>query len=101
MKCVVVLPQKAGVRRALTYLESEFVEFIQAAVTANLRDARLGGVPGTRAYVCAFISLRPPQVGFSELQDGLVDGKPVWAMIYFCMRGGDLREALQVAKDAA
>lgn len=73
---------------------------MQTAVTSNPRDARLGGIPGTRSFARAFISLRLPHLSFPELQDGCVEGKPVWPLLYLCLRSGDLEEALQVARDA-
>lgn len=30
------------------------------------------------------------------LQDGEVEGHPVWAVIYYCLRCGDLNAAMQV-----
>ena len=35
-----------------------------------------------------------------RLQDGNVANHPVWAMLYYCIRCGDLEAALQVADDA-
>ncbi|VEL32843.1 unnamed protein product [Protopolystoma xenopodis] len=32
--------------------------------------------------------------------DGLVDSKPVWMMIYFCLRAGDLKDAIEIARSA-
>jgi nuclear pore complex protein Nup93 len=35
-----------------------------------------------------------------NLEDGLVDGQPVWPLIYFCLRCGDLDAAMQVVTQA-
>jgi len=35
-------------------------------------------------------------VFFTGLEDGFVDGVPVWPFIYFCLRCGDLKAAMQV-----
>ena len=32
----------------------------------------------------------------SAFEDGLVDGVPVWPIIYYCLRCGDLKAAIQV-----
>lgn len=37
---------------------------------------------------------------FSHFQDGTVDGHPVWAMVYYCIRCGDLEAAMQVVTTA-
>ena len=34
------------------------------------------------------------------LQDGEVDGHPVWALLYYCLRCGDVAAALTVARCA-
>ena len=38
--------------------------------------------------------------GGSGLDDGLVEGVPVWPMIYYCLRSGDVAAALQAATAA-
>ena len=38
--------------------------------------------------------------GAPGLEDGLVDGAPVWAMIYYSLRAGDAAAALQAAEQA-
>ena len=35
------------------------------------------------------------------LEDGLVEGQPVWPFIYYCIRCGDLNAALTVAASAS
>ena len=34
------------------------------------------------------------------VQDGEVEGHPVWAVIYYCLRCGDLNAAMQVVNRA-
>jgi nuclear pore complex protein Nup93 len=54
-------------------------------VFSNLSSAQLGGVPGTYHLVRSFLNIRVPNTT-QGLDDGLVDGVPVWAMIYYCLR---------------
>jgi nuclear pore complex protein Nup93 len=37
---------------------------------------------------------------FLGLEDGLIDGVPVWGMIYYCLRSGDISAAFQAATQA-
>ena len=43
----------------------------------------------------SFLNVRVPG-STPGLDDGLVDGVPVWALIYYCLRCGDLEAAGQV-----
>ncbi|CAH8654935.1 unnamed protein product [Heterobilharzia americana] len=97
---------------ALEHLEAEFLEFVKATVANQPRLARLGGRPGTRSLVRAYLSLRLPLESIpddsflnnsyqsSEFDDGLVDGVPVWPMLFYCLRTGDTQVTLEVAHDA-
>ncbi|PAA62021.1 hypothetical protein BOX15_Mlig024319g2 [Macrostomum lignano] len=91
--------QRAAARLALEHLEASYAAFVRQAVAKEPARARLGGVPGNRALIRAFAGLPRPPAGL--LEDGQVDGRPVWAVIYFHMRCGFLNDALTVAKDAA
>ena len=57
-----------------------------------------------RAYVSSVLSKEWRRergaVGACDFEDGLVDGHPVWALIYLCLRIGDAHSALQVVQKA-
>uniref|UniRef100_A0A5K3F567 Nuclear pore protein n=2 Tax=Mesocestoides corti TaxID=53468 RepID=A0A5K3F567_MESCO len=102
--------QIAFLSRAIAHLEAEFMACLQVVVSANPRLAQLGGRPGVRSLVRAFLNVKNPAMQSSgdpdfessgDFEDGLVDGKPVWPMIYYCLRCGALRDAISVASDAA
>ena len=69
---------------------------------SNLQQAQLGGLPGTYHLVKSFLNVKIPAGGANQagLEDGLVDGVPVWAMIYYSLRAGDVAAALQAAEQA-
>jgi len=70
---------------------------VQDTVYGNLQEARLGGVPGTFHLVKSYLKIKlPPFV--QGLEDGDVDGTPLWPLIYYCLRCGDPRAALQAVK---
>lgn len=73
--------------------------YIRQTVYSNLGAAKLGGVPGTLPLVRSFVSAR--QISRTTgLEDGLVEGEPVWPLIFYCLRCGDVNAALQAAKQA-
>ncbi|XP_015276875.1 PREDICTED: nuclear pore complex protein Nup93 [Gekko japonicus] len=91
--------QMEFVRQALRYLEQSYKNYTLVTVFGNLHQAQLGGVPGTYQLVRSFLNIKLP-VSVPGLQDGEVEGHPVWALIYYCIRCGDLMAALQVVNRA-
>ncbi|XP_039577240.1 nuclear pore complex protein Nup93 isoform X1 [Passer montanus] len=87
------------VRHALHYLEESYKNYTFVTVFGNLHQAQLGGVPGTYQLVRSFLNIKLP-ASVPGLQDGEVEGHPVWALIYYCMRCGDLTAAMHVVKRA-
>lgn len=87
--------------QAKKYLEIRYKIYMQTVIVENLRDAQSGGVPSTFNLVSAFVRLKfndPNNTTFIGLQDGQVDGKPVWPMVYYSLRCGDVASALKCAK---
>ncbi|KAF6775647.1 hypothetical protein AHF37_04265 [Paragonimus kellicotti] len=109
--------QRKLVECSLAHLESEFVHFMRTTVDSNPRLAKLGGRPGTRALVKAYLNLclssncpdSNAATSFSmvteqdgvEFEDGIIDGKPLWPVIYCCLRAGDSRTAIEIARAAS
>ncbi|XP_069113478.1 nuclear pore complex protein Nup93-like [Argopecten irradians] len=89
----------AFVDKARDYLESQYTKYITNTIYGNLQQAQLGGVPGTYNLVRSFLNVKPPNM--RGLEDETVDGHPTWAMIYYCLRCGDLQAAQQVVDKAA
>lgn len=82
--------------QAKKYLETRY-KLYMSKVTSE-QNARLGGVPSNYNLVSAYVGLK-----FSDangtfvigLQDGFVDGRPLWPMVYYCLRCGDLPSAVK------
>ncbi|KAF3854483.1 hypothetical protein F7725_022538 [Dissostichus mawsoni] len=87
--------QMAFVRQALNFLENSYKNYTMVTVFGNLHQAQLGGVPGTYQLVCSFLNIKLPGP-LPGMQDGEIEGHPVWAVIYYCLRCGDLNAAMQV-----
>lgn len=73
--------------------------YMTNVVSGNLQKAMRGGVPGTYPLVKSFVGIRISP-GVLGLEDGLIDGQPVWPLIYYCLRCGDVGAALHVARQA-
>ena len=86
--------QAAFVDKAREYLELMYTKHINTKICENLQQAQRGGVPGTYNNVKSFLNVRPPTI--PNLEDGLVENHPTWAMVYYCLRCGDLQAAKQV-----
>uniref|UniRef100_A0A7N8XM50 Nuclear pore complex protein Nup93 n=1 Tax=Mastacembelus armatus TaxID=205130 RepID=A0A7N8XM50_9TELE len=87
--------QMAFVRQALSFLENSYKNYTMVTVFGNLHQAQLGGVPGTYQLVRSFLNIKLPGP-LPGMQDGEIEGHPVWAVIYYCLRCGDLNAAMQV-----
>ena len=91
---------KKIVKLSRRYLENAFLKYVKETVYANLRQAQLGGIPGTFNLVKSFLNVKliPDAPG---LEDGqLESGVPIWPMVYFCLRSGDLDAAIQACNNA-
>ncbi|XP_005814359.1 nuclear pore complex protein Nup93 isoform X1 [Xiphophorus maculatus] len=91
--------QMAFVRQALGFLENRYKSFTMGTVFGNLHQAQLGGVPGTYQLVRSFLNIKLPGP-LPGMQDGEVEGQPVWAVIYYCLRCGDMNAAMTVVSRA-
>ncbi|KAM9753111.1 nuclear pore complex protein Nup93 isoform 2-T2 [Menidia menidia] len=87
--------QMAFARQALNFLENSYKNYTMVTVFGNLHQAQLGGVPGTYQLVRSFLNIKLPGP-LPGMQDGEIEGHPVWAVIYYCLRCGDLNAAMQV-----
>uniref|UniRef100_F6UXH9 Nuclear pore protein n=1 Tax=Ciona intestinalis TaxID=7719 RepID=F6UXH9_CIOIN len=85
------------VNQALTYLEKAYLDYMQTCVYARPHIAQLGGAPGTINLVKSFLRVQPANT-VQGYEDGDVDGAPLWAVIFYCMRSGDLDAAVEVVK---
>ena len=81
------------VSQARKYLENRYKEFMNSIVSENLAQAKRGGIPGTLPLVKSFVGIKIQNM--RDLEEVTVDERPLWPLIYYCMRAGDLKAALQ------
>jgi len=79
-----------------------YKQYMTNVVSGNMALARRGGIPGTLPLVSSFVGLRTPagSQGVIGLEDGLVDNRPLWPQLYYCLRCGDVAAALACAQQA-
>ncbi|GFU84464.1 nuclear pore complex protein Nup93, partial [Trichonephila clavipes] len=94
-----LLTQTSLIKQARLYLEKKYFEYIQSIVFGNLLHAELGPRPGAYYAVRSFLKMKMP-LQPTGLEDGLIDGNPVWAVIYYCLRCGKTDAAVSAAKNA-
>ncbi|KAK3744462.1 hypothetical protein QZH41_012886 [Actinostola sp. cb2023] len=80
--------------KARHFFEGRYKNFVQETVYDNLHQSRLGGIPGTLNLIKSFLKVKLSHA-FQGLEDGDIDGTPVWPLIYYCMRCGDPEAAMQ------
>ena len=85
------------VNQSLSYLEHCFKEVLQSTVNANLKQAKVGGAPGTLPLVTGFLRLKESAKYHSSCEETYDDKQPLWPTIYLCLRCGDLEAAKTVA----
>ncbi|XP_023022838.2 nuclear pore complex protein Nup93 [Leptinotarsa decemlineata] len=81
------------VKQGLRYLEDRYKTFMNNIINENLVQAARGGIPGTYHLVRSFVGLRL-QGEYLGLQNGLIDDRPLWPMVYYCLRSGDIQAAI-------
>ncbi|XP_026668793.1 nuclear pore complex protein Nup93-like isoform X2 [Ceratina calcarata] len=81
------------VSRARKYLEGRYKDFIISVIEENLEQAQRGGTPGILPLVKSFVRVKVQNL--SDLEGVMVEGKPLWPLVYYCMRVGDYKAALQ------
>ncbi|XP_055914053.1 nuclear pore complex protein Nup93-1-like [Eupeodes corollae] len=81
--------------QAKKYLENRYKLYMSTIISGNLREAQRGGVPSIFNLVSSFVGLTLNQGSCFGLQDVTIEGKPLWPMVYYCMRCGDFQSALR------
>uniref|UniRef100_A0A1A9ZUH8 Nuclear pore protein n=1 Tax=Glossina pallidipes TaxID=7398 RepID=A0A1A9ZUH8_GLOPL len=86
---------KQFVEQAKKYLENRYKLYMSSIIGSNLREAQRGGIPSTFNLVSAFVGLNFNKSNCFYLQGVDIDGRPLWPMVYYCLRCGDMRSALR------
>lgn len=90
------------VNQSRKYLERVYDRYMHARIGSNRGRAALGGDIGKVNLVKGFLKVLrvPPAVPREVEYDGEMDEGPVWALIYYCLRCGDRRAAVEISRNA-
>ncbi|XP_076028767.1 nuclear pore complex protein Nup93-like [Oratosquilla oratoria] len=85
------------VKQGRKHLEQSYTEHMNRLVYSQLKRAQLGGVPGLLPLVQAYLSVILPNPEPTVFEDFTGHGVPVWPLIFYCLRAGSIRAAIQAA----
>ncbi|KAI5989751.1 nucleoporin-interacting protein NIC96 [Pisolithus albus] len=78
-------------------LEDQFWDIIERGIQARAVEARLGGDPSVANKIRAFLGVKYYKNGQWEDHIEIVAGQPLWAKLFYLVRTGHAREALDEA----
>ncbi|GBE78687.1 nucleoporin-interacting protein NIC96 [Sparassis latifolia] len=84
-------------RGAREALEEQYWDVLERTLQARPLEARLGGDPSVSNKIRAFLLVRHYRNGEWEDRIELVAGQPIWAKLFYLVRTGHTREALEEA----
>lgn len=92
--------QQCLVAQGKKYLQKRYKLYMNDVVRANPAAALRGGEPGTYPLVRGFVGLRLQGQNSQGFTDGVIDERPLWPMVYYCLRSGDPNAALHCLRKA-
>ncbi|KAG8688707.1 hypothetical protein FRC11_004940, partial [Ceratobasidium sp. 423] len=81
-------------------LEKQYIEYVDAAIQREPANAAIGGDPSIPNRIMGYLRCKFYRSGRWNEDLELLRGRPVWAHIFFLIRTGHLREALDVANES-
>ncbi|GAA5897343.1 linker nucleoporin NIC96 [Sporobolomyces salmoneus] len=81
-----------------TYLEEQFMNYVEKTLASRPAEANLGGIPSVQNKIRAFLNVKYLKNGnWSNSSLEIANNTPVWARIYYLLRSGHSKEALDFA----
>ncbi|GAA5938812.1 linker nucleoporin NIC96 [Sporobolomyces koalae] len=90
-------------RRTITaggknYLEEQFMNHVEKTLASRPTEANLGGIPSIQNKIRAFLNVKYLKNGnWSNSSLEIANSTPIWARIYYLLRAGHSKEALEFA----
>ncbi|KAL5641437.1 hypothetical protein ACGC1H_001799 [Rhizoctonia solani] len=81
-------------------LEKQYIEYVDAAIQREPANAAIGGDPSIPNRIMGYLRCKFYRSGRWNEDLELLRGRPIWAHIFFLIRTGHLREALDVANES-
>ncbi|GAA5876807.1 hypothetical protein JCM16303_006291 [Sporobolomyces ruberrimus] len=81
-----------------TYLEEQFMNYVEKTLASRPAEANLGGIPSVQNKIRAFLNVKYLKNGnWSNSALEIASNTPVWARMYYLLRSGHSKEALEFA----
>lgn len=81
---------------AKQFLEKQYFENLELEISRNPMEAQLGGVPSVHNKIRASLNLMFAEKGrWVHPTLEIVNNVPIWALIYYMIRSGHLKDALE------
>ncbi|KAM0753758.1 NIC-domain-containing protein [Meredithblackwellia eburnea MCA 4105] len=90
--------RKSIAEGARDHLEEQFMAYIERTLASRPAEANLGGVPSIQNKIRAFLTVKYYKQGaWSNSSLEIANSVPIWARIYYLLRSGHAKEALEFA----
>ncbi|KAG0232661.1 hypothetical protein BGW42_008001 [Actinomortierella wolfii] len=89
------------IKGSLAFLEKQYMNVIENSIAENPGEANVGGVPSIANTIRAFVHIKYVRYG-NWTQPNLEvapGGTALWAQMYYMLRSGHAKEALQFAQE--
>lgn len=92
----IALLDRIIVKQSLNFLQLQYRVYIDGEIDKHRQEAQLGGVPSRYNKVKSFVLLKYFKDGEWDQRLGVVNKTPIWAHLYYLLRAGYMKEALEV-----
>lgn len=82
------------IKQARSYLEKRLVNYIESSMSKNRIQMQRGGIPGNYSLILAYVKTHVSRE-YDGMERILVDGLPFWPVCYYCIRCGNIDDAIQ------
>ncbi|ODQ65805.1 NIC-domain-containing protein [Nadsonia fulvescens var. elongata DSM 6958] len=83
------------------FLERQFSSLIENEISKRPKEAQLGGVPSVYNKIRAYVNLKYLRAGqWTKPNLEIVNDIPIWAVLYYMLRSGNAKEALDFTNQA-
>eukprot|EP01103_Thecamoeba_quadrilineata_P016295 TRINITY_DN5409_c0_g1_i1.p1 TRINITY_DN5409_c0_g1~~TRINITY_DN5409_c0_g1_i1.p1 ORF type:complete len:818 (-),score=164.56 TRINITY_DN5409_c0_g1_i1:41-2494(-) len=81
--------QKKFIKGSLSFLQSQYCDYIQRTIREKPTIARVGGAPTNLAKIRAFLNVKAQEkLELFNILEERVDNHPLWAQIFYAIRCG-------------
>ncbi|ALC48727.1 CG11092 [Drosophila busckii] len=87
-------------QQARQYLEQRYKEYMKTIIQKNRIVAQRGGIPNVYNTVGSYVNITFQKAQSLLGLHDVADGRPLWALVFYCLRCGGLDAAIQYLSEA-